>query len=63
MAYFVAGCGQSHVTINADKTTTRSISSDMTIEKITKTDAEWQKPESRSGLVQSASGACSAAVS
>ena len=43
MAYFVAGCGQSHVTINADKTTTRSISSDMTIEKITKTDAEWQK--------------------
>ena len=43
-AAWLAGCGQSHVTTSAlPGTPNSSTSTNMTIEKITKTDAEWQK--------------------
>ena len=40
----LAGCGQSNLTTNAmTKTSAATTQTNMTIEKITKTDAEWQK--------------------
>jgi len=38
-----AGCGQAPVTANNDKTTFQATSTNMTDEKVIKSDAEWQK--------------------
>ena len=43
LACLVAGCGPSQVGIRADRSTTQNTPTNMPIEKITKTDAEWQK--------------------
>jgi len=43
LAWLVAGCGPSQVGIRADRSTTQNTPTNMPIEKITKTDAEWQK--------------------
>ena len=39
----VAGCGQSPVAGNTDKTTSQTTSRNMTVEKVIKTDAEWRR--------------------
>ena len=43
VAALLAGCGPSQVASNAAKTITQNTTTNMTIEKITRTDAEWQK--------------------
>jgi len=42
-ACLVAGCGQSPVASHAYKTTSQTTSTNMPVEKVIKTDAEWQK--------------------
>src|SRR2546427_12439083 len=43
VACLVTGCGQSPVAGNTDKTTSQTTSTNMTVEKVIKIDAEWQK--------------------
>ena len=42
-ACLAAGCGRSQLASRADGTTAQTATTNMTIEKITRTDAEWQK--------------------
>ena len=42
-AFLAAGCGRSQLASRADRTTAQTATTNMTIEKITRTDTEWQK--------------------